>query len=228
MSQDLLDLSIAERRETILERIAQAAKWAGRDASDISFIAVSKMQPDENIHQALSAGHRVFGENRVQDAAARWGERFQDVRQDIELRLIGPLQTNKALEAVQLFDVIETLDRLKLAKALVKAAEKTGALPRLMVQVNIGAEPQKAGVLPAELSDFLSTLKSEFDITPEGLMCIPPYGEASSPYFWHLSELAKSHGLTRLSMGMSSDYETAVKMGATEVRIGSAFLGART
>ena len=227
MSQNLSDLSIAERRELILERIRAAAKWAGRDAADISFVAVSKLQPDANVKTALQAGHRVFGENRVQEAMTRWGDSFKDYRDELELRLIGPLQTNKALEAVKLFDVIETLDRLKLAGALVKAAEKTGTMPRLFVQVNIGAEPQKSGVMPDALDGFLAALKTEYDLTPEGLMCIPPMGEAASPHFWHLADLAEKHGLSKLSMGMSGDYETAVKMGATHVRIGSAFLGER-
>ncbi len=211
----------------ILERIAAAAKWAKRPAEHVSFTAVSKQQPDAHVRAALDAGHKIFGENRVQEAAARWGDVFSSRREELELRLIGSLQTNKAEDAVRLFDVIETLDRAKLAKALVKAAEKTGRLPRLLVQVNIGAEPQKSGVHPDELPAFLKTLKSEYDITPEGLMCIPPLGEAASPYFWHLSNLAEENGLASLSMGMSSDFETAIKMGATHVRIGSAFLGAR-
>lgn len=227
MSQDLSELSIADRRAAILERIAAAAKWAGRSAADISFVAVSKEQPDANVRAALAAGHKVFGENRVQAAQKRWGETFAAQRPDLELRLIGPLQSNKASDAAALFDVIETLDRLKLAAALVKAAEKQGRLPRLFVQVNIGAEPQKSGILPDALPGFLADLKSNYDITPEGLMCIPPYGEAASPHFWHLVQLAETAGIEQLSMGMSSDYETAVKMGATHVRIGSAFLGAR-
>ncbi len=227
MNWDLSDLSIAERRAAILGRIADAAKWANRDAADISFVAVSKQQPDDHIRAALAAGHCVFGENRVQEAQSRWGETFKDKRADLELRLIGPLQTNKALDAVKLFDVIETLDRMKLAGAIVKAAEKTGTLPELFVQVNIGGEDQKSGILPDELPAFLKGLKREYDIEPAGLMCIPPFGEAPSPHFWGLTELAARHGLEKLSMGMSADYETAIKMGATHVRIGSAFLGAR-
>ncbi|NNE58930.1 MAG: YggS family pyridoxal phosphate-dependent enzyme [Hellea sp.] len=227
MSQDLSETSIAERRAAILERIALAAKSSGRSAGEITFVAVSKQQPDQNVAAALAAGHRVFGENRVQEAAARWDERFMGHRDQIELRLIGPLQTNKAVDACSLFDVIETLDRMKLAGALIKAAEKTGRMPRLFVQVNIGAEDQKSGVLPGDLSGFLKSLKSEYDITPEGLMCIPPLGEAASPHFWYLANLAENHGIQNLSMGMSSDYETAIKMGATHIRIGSAFLGVR-
>jgi len=227
MSRDLSELTIAERRAAILERIAAAAKWSDRSAADISFVAVSKQQPDEHIHQALAAGHLVFGENRVQEAQTRWGETFAEAREDLELRLIGPLQTNKALDAVKLFDVIETLDRMKLAGALMKAAEKTGNMPELFVQVNIGGEDQKSGVLPADLPAFLKDLKSEYDIEPVGLMCIPPFHEAPSPHFWVMSDLAAQHGIEKLSMGMSADYETAIKMGATHVRIGSAFLGSR-
>lgn len=227
MQSVLSDMTIAQRREAILSKISKAAKWADRSSESIEFVAVSKLQPDDHIREALAAGHRVFGENRVQEAQTRWGENFADQRNDLELRLIGPLQTNKALEAVQLFDVIETLDRMKLAGALIRAAEKTGTLPRLFVQVNIGAEPQKSGVHPDELPGFLDDLKSEYNITPEGLMCIPPAGEAASPHFWYLSNLAQEHGMTNLSMGMSADYETAIKMGATHVRIGSAFLGRR-
>lgn len=227
MNQDLSEFSIAERRSLILERIGAAAKWAKRSPADISFVAVSKQQPDAHVQEALDAGHNVFGENRVQEAQMRWGETFANAREDLELRLIGPLQTNKALDAVRLFDTIESLDRMKLAGALIKAADKHGALPRLFVQVNIGAEPQKSGVLPDALPNFLKDLKSEYDLTPQGLMCIPPNGEAPSPHFWYLADLAERHGIARLSMGMSGDYETAIKMGATHVRIGSAFLGAR-
>ncbi len=227
MSKDLSEHSIAQRRALILDRITAAAKWANRAPADISLVAVSKLQPDAHIGEALEAGQRVFGENRVQEAQKRWGETFAHMRDGLELRLIGPLQTNKALEAVKLFDVIETLDRMKLAAAIMTAAEKTGKLPRLFVQVNIGAEPQKSGVLPDDLPAFLKALKSEYDITPDGLMCLPPAAEAASPHFWYLSNLAADHGIAKLSMGMSADYESAVKMGATHVRIGSAFLGSR-
>jgi len=227
MSRDLSDMTIAERRDFILDRIESAAKWAERAAGDVSFVAVSKEQPDANVKAALDAGHKIFGENRVQAAEKRWGETFADHRAGLELHLIGPLQTNKAESAVKLFDVIETLDRMKLAGAIVKAAEKIGRMPRLFVQVNIGAEPQKSGILPNALPAFLKDLKTDYDISPEGLMCIPPAAEAASPHFWQLRNLAENNGLSQLSMGMSRDYETAVKMGATHVRIGSAFLGAR-
>jgi len=169
------ELSISEKRAAILERMAEAAKRAGRVDEQV-LVAVSKVQPDERVEQMLAAGQSVFGENRVQEAQKRWRERFTAYRDGIELRLIGPLQTNKAEDAVKLFDVIETLDREKLAKALVKAAEKIGRMPRLLVQVNTGEEVQKAGIATADVSNFLSLLKNTYNITPEGLMCIPPVG----------------------------------------------------
>ena len=222
-----LDLSIAARRTDTLERIAAAAKTSGRLADDIILTAISKVQPDDRIADMLKTGQHVFGENRVQEAQTRWGETFAAHRKNIELRLVGPLQTNKAEDAVALFDVIETLDREKLARAIAKAADKIGRMPRLLVQVNTGEEDQKTGVSPSELTAFLKTLKQEYDITPEGLMCIPPAAEAPSPHFWLLNKLARDHGLPMLSMGMSGDFETAIKMGATHVRVGSALFGER-
>ena len=206
--------------------MAEAAKRAER-MDELILVAVSKVQPDARIKEMLAAGQRVFGENRVQEAQKRWGETFAAHRDDIELRLIGPLQTNKAEEAVKLFDVIETLDREKLAKALVKAAEKVGRMPHLLVQVNTGEEPQKAGIAPQDVGDFLSLLKDTYNITPEGLMCIPPMGEAASPHFWLLEKLTKEHGLKTISMGMSGDFETAIEIGATHIRVGSALFGER-
>ena len=206
--------------------MTEAAKRAGRDDAQV-LVAVSKVQPDDRIAEMLTAGQNVFGENRVQEAQKRWGETFSSHRENIELRLIGPLQTNKAEDAAALFDVIETLDREKLAKALAKAAEKTGRMPRLLVQVNTGEEPQKAGIAPKDVPQFLALLKETYNITPEGLMCIPPVGEAASPHFWLLKKLAEEHGLARVSMGMSGDFETAIEMGATHVRVGSALFGER-
>ncbi len=206
--------------------MAEAAKRAERSDSQV-LVAVSKVQPDDRIAQMLAAGQTVFGENRVQEAQKRWGESFAENRKEIELRLIGPLQTNKAEDAIRLFDVIETLDREKLAKAFIKAADKVGRMPRLLVQVNTGEEEQKAGISPKELAGFLTRLKRNYDITPEGLMCIPPVGEAASPHFWLLKKLADEHGLKTISMGMSGDFETAIEMGATHVRIGSALFGDR-
>ncbi len=219
---------ISERRTDTLGRIFAAAKSAGRSPKDISLVAVSKVQPDMRVADMLAAGQRVFGENRVQEAQARWGATFASARESLELRLIGPLQTNKAEDAVRLFDVIETLDREKLAKALVKAADKIGQMPRLLVQVNTGEEPQKAGVTPSDVPNFLKTLRQDYSLSPEGLMCIPPQGEAASPHFWLLANMAADHGLPCLSMGMSGDYETAIKMGATHVRVGSALFGERS
>lgn len=220
------DLSILKKRDLILERMAEAAKRAGRDDAQV-LVAVSKVQPDERISEMLAVGQKVFGENRVQEAQKRWGDTFASHRENIELRLIGPLQSNKAEDAVALFDVIETLDREKLAKALVKASEKVGHMPRLLVQVNTGEEPQKAGIAPKDVSQFLAMLKEAYNIIPEGLMCIPPVGEAASPHFWLLKKLAEEHGLTTVSMGMSGDFETAIELGATHVRVGSALFGAR-
>jgi len=219
-------ISIAEKRRVILERINAAAKRAGRK-DEPCLVAVSKVQPDERINQMLEAGQRIFGENRVQEAEARWAERFTSCRKDISLRLIGPLQTNKAEDAVKLFDVIETVDREKLLKALLKAADKVGQMPEFLVQVNTGEEGQKSGVLPSELDNFLTRLKSEYNQTPSGLMCIPPLGEAVSPHFWLLNKMAEKHGLKTLSMGMSGDFETAIELGATHVRVGSALFGER-
>lgn len=223
----LEDLSIAARRADVISRIAVAAKGAGRMPEDISLIAVSKVQPEVRVAEMLEAGQTVFGENRVQEAQSRWGETFADKRETLELRLIGPLQSNKAEAAAELFDVIETLDREKLAKALIKAAQKIGRMPEVLVQVNTGEEEQKAGVHPQNLEAFLKTLRRDYDIHPSGLMCIPPQEEAASPHFWLLENLAKDNGLKVLSMGMSGDYETAIKMGATHVRVGSALFGER-
>ena len=220
------NLSIADKRAAILKAMAGAAKRSGR-TDKLTLVAVSKVQPEARVKEMLAAGQRVFGENRVQEAQARWGETFGAARKDIELRLIGPLQTNKAEDACMLFDVIETLDREKLLKALLKAADKAGALPRLLVQINTGEEAQKSGLAPANLPVFLKRIKAEYNIVPQGLMCIPPQGEAASPHFWLLKKLANRHGLAELSMGMSGDYETAIEMGATHVRLGSALFGAR-
>jgi len=210
-------------RTSILERIAASAKRSGRRPEDICLTAVSKQQPDERISTVLDAGQNVFGENRVQEAQAKWSAkemgRFADARRHIELRLIGPLQTNKAVMACELFDVIETLDREKLAKALVKAMNKTGHTPEFFVQVNTGEEPQKSGVLPRDLDTFIITLRKTYDLHPTGLMCIPPAGtgitgQAPGPHFALLAKLAERNGIKNLSMGMSSDFETAIEFGA--------------
>lgn len=216
-----------QRRQNIIADINGAAKRANRDGADITLVAVSKQQSDERIHAMLEAGQTVFGENRVQEAQARWGQRFSAHRSNISLHLIGPLQSNKTEAAVALFDVIETIDREKLLKALSKIRDKGQTLPRLYVQVNTGEEPQKAGLMPSDLSNFLKTMREDYALKPEGLMCIPPQNEASSPHFWFLNNLARDNGVEKLSMGMSSDFETAIEMGATSVRVGSALFGHR-
>lgn len=225
MSDDVMN-EIAAARADVLARIAAAAKAAGREASSVSLTAVSKMQPDERIDAMLAAGQRVFGENRVQEAQARWSQRREAVS-GLELRLIGPLQSNKAKDAVDLFDVIETLDREKLARALADAAQASGRCPCLLVQVNTGEEEQKAGVAPLQADAFIASLRRDFDLHPEGLMCIPPADEPAGPHFALLAKIAARNGLRVLSMGMSADYETAIMFGATHVRVGSALFGAR-
>lgn len=214
--------AVADARLSVLDRIADAAREAGRSPDDVTLVAVSKQQPDEKIDAMLAAGQRVFGENRVQEAMGRWIPR----REGVELRLIGPLQTNKVREAVALFDVIETVDREKLAQALAREMARTDTAVRLYVQVNTGEEPQKAGVSPGEVDDFVAFCRA-LGLPVEGLMCIPPEGEPPEPHFAMLGDIAARNGLTKLSMGMSADYATAVRLGATSVRVGSALFGAR-
>ena len=207
----------------VVARIARAAQAAGRDPAAIELVAVSKMQPWEAIAPVLAAGQRVFGENRVQEAEARWTGKADG----LELRLIGPLQTNKAKEAVAFFEVIETLDREKLARALAQEMDRQGRRARLYVQVNTGEEPQKAGVIPAEADAFIALCRKTYGLEPEGLMCIPPVDEPPGPHFALLAKIAARNGIARLSMGMSDDFETAIRFGATSVRVGSAIFGAR-
>jgi pyridoxal phosphate enzyme (YggS family) len=204
-------------------RIAKAAHAAGRDPAAVELVAVSKLQPPEAVGPVLAAGQRVFGENRVHEAQARWSDR----RAGVGLRLIGPLQSNKVREAVGFFDVIETVDRPRLAEALATEIRKQGRAPRLYVQVNTGEEPQKAGVPPASADDFIAACRQSFGLQVEGLMCIPPQGEAPGPHFALLARIAARNGIAHLSMGMSDDYETAIRFGATSVRVGSAIFGQR-
>ncbi len=206
----------------MLDRIAAAAREAGRDPADVTLVAVSKQQPDERIDAMLAAGQRVFGENRVQEARLRWPTR----RAGVTLHLIGPLQTNKAREALTLFDVIETVDRESLSRTLADEIQRAGAAPRLLVQVNTGEEPQKAGVPPPRADAFIAACRAR-DLPIEGLMCIPPELEPPERHFTLLAKIAERNGLTRLSMGMSADYEAAVSLGATSVRVGSALFGDR-
>ncbi len=209
----------------IRERIGKAAEAAGRDPAGIGLVAVSKKQPDARVEAVLEQGHRVFGENRVQEAEGKWPgfrERFAEVR----LHLIGPLQSNKARQAMELFDVIEVVDRPKIARTIARLAQEIGACPDLFVQVNTGEEEQKSGVLPGETDDFAATCR-DLDLPVRGLMCIPPVDEEPSLHFALLAKIAERNGLAGLSMGMSADFETAIRFGATSVRVGSAIFGER-
>lgn len=209
----------------ILARVRAAERAAGRADGSVRLIAVSKVQPPDRVEAVLAEGHRVFGENYVQEAATKWPA-WRDRFGRVELHMIGPLQTNKAKLAVDLFDAIHTLDRPSLAQKLAALQQARGALPRLFVQVNTGEEPQKAGVLPGGLAGFLKDCRS-MDLSPTGLMCIPPEAEDPAPHFAMLARLAGDTGLSDLSMGMSSDFETAIAHGATHIRVGSAIFGAR-
>ena len=209
----------------VQSRIDAALAQAGRPKGDARLIAVSKVQPEDRVVSVLESGHRLFGENRVQEAAGRWTplrERYEGV----ELHLIGPLQTNKVNQALDLFDAIQSVDRPKLARKLADAAQARGAQPRLMIQVNTGEEPQKAGVLPAEADAFIADCRA-MDLEIDGLMVIPPVDETPALHFALLAKIAERNGLSQLSMGMSADFETAIKLGATHVRVGSAVFGAR-
>ncbi len=209
----------------IRSRIDRAAQGAGRDAGKISLIAVSKMQPDDAVESVLAQGHRVFGENRVQEAAGKWPD-FRKRFDGIELHLIGPLQTNKARQAMELAQAIHSLDRPKLAQTLARLSDEIGACPELFVQVNTGLEPQKAGILPADLDPFVAECRA-LSLPVVGLMCIPPVEEEAALHFALLARMAARNGLAGLSMGMSADFETAIALGATHVRVGSAIFGAR-
>lgn len=217
---------IPERLRLVKEEIVLAAEAAGRKPSTVELVAVTKTMPAAVVEDAIEAGQRVFGENRVQEAQAKWPA-LKALHSDLELHLIGPLQTNKVKEAVALFDVIETLDRPKLARALAGEMERTGVRPRLFVQVNIGEEPQKAGIAPEETADFVALCRDTFGLAIDGLMCIPPFDEEPSMHFALLAKLAQEIGLDELSMGMSGDFEKAIAFGATYVRVGTAIFGTR-
>ncbi|ABI77775.1 alanine racemase, N-terminal domain protein [Hyphomonas neptunium ATCC 15444] len=217
---DTLNQDIANRRAAILAALTAA------HAPPPELIAVSKFQPDEAIEAALAAGQRVFGENRVQEAQQHWQAR-RETYADLTLHLIGPLQTNKAADAVRLFDVIQTLDREKLADALAAAMEKEGRRPKMLIQVNTGEEDQKAGVFPSKVGALLRYARESANLEVDGLMCIPPVDEPAGPHFALLKKIAKDYGLPVLSMGMSGDYELAARYGATHVRVGTAFFGER-
>ena len=212
--------------DAIQTRLRAAELAAGRAPGSVTLIAVSKVQPAERIEAALAAGHRVFGENYVQEAAAKWPG-FRAGFGPVALHMIGPLQSNKARAAVELFDAIQTLDRPSLAERLHRLAQERGACPDLFVQINTGAEAQKAGVLPDAADLFIAHVRA-LDLPVSGLMCIPPEGQDSTPHFAALAAIAARNGVTGLSMGMSGDFEAAVAAGATHVRVGSAIFGART
>ncbi|MBS0386746.1 MAG: YggS family pyridoxal phosphate-dependent enzyme [Proteobacteria bacterium] len=213
-------------RADILARIAAAAQAAGRAPGEVTLVAVSKRQPQDRVEALLTAGQRVFGENRVQEAQARWAERRRQ-HPDLQLRLVGPLQSNKAADAVALFDAIDTLDRPKLAQALADEFQRQCKHPQLLVQVNTGEEPQKGGVIPGEADALIKACRETYGLSVSGLMCIPPANEQPALHFALLAKIAARNGLAQLSMGMSADFETAIRFGATMVRVGSALFGAR-
>jgi hypothetical protein len=216
----------ADRLAEVRRKMAQACAEAGRDPADATLVAVSKTFGAEAIAPVIAAGQRVFGENRVQEAKAKWPA-LRDVHPDLVLHLIGPLQSNKAKEAVALFDAIHTVDRPSICAALAKEIDKQGRAPRLLVEINTGAEPQKAGVLSEAADGFLRECRETYGLTIVGLMCIPPLEEPPAPHFALTAKIAARNGLAVMSMGMSADFETAIKFGATHVRVGSAIFGER-
>lgn len=209
-----------------LAAIARACATSRRTAGEVTLVAVSKTQSAEAIEPVLAYGHRVFGENYVQESVGKWPS-LRERYPDVSLHLIGPLQSNKARDAVGLFDVIETLDRTSLAREIAREIERQGRRPTLLVQVNTGEEPQKGGVVPAALEAFLDECRTVHKLHVSGLMAIPPADQPPAPHFALLATMARRHGLPLLSMGMSADFETAIAMGATHVRVGSAIFGAR-
>lgn len=220
--EDAVLLANLTKVRTDLDR---AVRRAERDPQSVALLVASKTQPAERIEQVILAGHRLFGENRVQEAKAKWPD-LRARYPDVELHLIGPLQTNKVRDAIRLFDVIETLDRDSLAEALAEESAKLGKSPKLYIEVNTGAEPQKAGILAQDADAFIEKCRGlGLDIV--GLMCVPPVDQQASPHFALLSQIAKRNGLTRLSMGMSADFALAIQLGSTEVRVGTAIFGHR-
>ncbi|MGO6738543.1 YggS family pyridoxal phosphate-dependent enzyme [Rhizobium leguminosarum] len=219
-------MELQERLNDVRSRIAAEERAAGRPAGSVQLVAVSKTFEADAIRPAIDAGQRVFGENRVQESQGKWPT-LKAERPDIELHLIGPLQSNKAADAVALFDVIETVDREKIARALAEEMKRQAKTLRLYVQVNSGLEPQKAGIAPDDTPAFVAFCRDELGLSIEGLMCIPPAEENPGPHFALLAKLALKCGVEKLSMGMSGDYETAIAFGATGVRVGSAIFGAR-
>ncbi len=218
--------SLVTGLDGVRAEIARACRDAGRAPDSVTLVAVSKTFEAAAIEPVIVAGQRVFGENRVQEAKAKWPA-LMARHPGIALHLIGPLQSNKAREAVELFDFIHSVDRASLCEALAKEIEKQGKAPTLFVQINTGAEPQKAGVLPQDADDFLRACRATYGLTIAGLMCIPPVDEAPGPHFALTAKIAKRNGLSLLSMGMSADFDVAIAMGATHVRVGSAIFGGR-
>src|SRR5262252_5809010 len=226
MTIETVTLDAAARLAAVKARMAAAATAAGRTPGDVRLVAVSKTKTAPEIQPVLAAGQRLFGENRVQEAVAKWPALRERVP-DIELHLIGPLQTNKVPEAVVLFDVLESLDREKLARALADEMAKRGRRPACFIQVNTGEEPQKAGIPPREADAFIALCRDELGLPVAGLMCIPPVEEEPGLHFALLREIARRNGLSGLSMGMSGDFETAIRYGATHIRVGTAIFGER-
>jgi PLP dependent protein len=216
----------AERLADVRRKMTQACAEAGRDVAAVTLVAVTKTFGADAIAPVIAAGQRVFGENRVQEAKAKWPA-LRERHPDLMLHLIGPLQSNKAKEAVALFDAIHTVDRPSLCAALAKEIDKQGRSPLLLVEINTGAEPQKAGVLPEAADGFLRECRETYDLNVSGLMCIPPLDEPPAPHFALTAKIAARNGLRLLSMGMSADYDTAIRFGATHVRVGSAIFGER-
>ncbi len=212
--------------DSVLTKINDAINDAGRVPGDVTLVAVSKTHDADRIQPVIDAGQQVFGENRVQEAESKWPE-LKTANPGIILHLIGPLQTNKVKHALELFDVIETVDRPKLARRLARIMGETGTRPQLFIQVNTGAEPQKAGILPQDADEFIRECIEDLELPVVGLMCIPPVDEEPALHFALLREIAKRNGLDKLSMGMSADYDVAIKFGATHVRVGTAIFGAR-
>ena len=219
-------IGAAERLREIADRIGAAARDAGREGADVSLIAVTKTYGPDAILPVIAAGQRIFGENRMQEAKAKWPP-LRAAHPGIELHLIGPLQSNKARDAVALFDAIHTIDRVKIAAAMAAEMAAQGRNPRLFIQVNTGGEPQKAGIAPREAEGLLRICQDRLGLSIDGLMCIPPFDEPPEPHFELLAKLARDLGLPSLSMGMSADFEAAIRCGATHVRVGSALFGAR-
>ena len=217
---------IEARLAKVKSLIDSAGTAAGRPPKSVTLVAISKAHPQEKARAALVAGHRIFGENRVQEATAKWPQLRQEFS-DLELHLVGPLQTNKVRDVMALFDVIQTVDRTNLARALAKEMDRSGRRPACFIEVNTGEEPQKAGVLPQDADAFIAACRNEYRLPVVGLMCIPPQDEVPAMHFALLAEIAGRNGLDGLSMGMSADYEVAVRFGATHVRVGTAIFGER-